>query len=287
MKIIDSDNYPASGIETLFFPGGEPHARIPKDMGDSLLYLKARTWNDVGLALVVLDALFHQSPSDVKIWVFCPYFPGARQDRSDGQTPVTSALMLDMFKHLTDMNRLYVFDAHSKATIDHVHKNFMPDELPFTLDPGTVIIAPDHGAIERANLFERSKGWGNPVVCCDKKRNFATGKFEGFTMPPLPPASGYLIVDDICDGGGTFNLLATEFEKDPMAQHAELALWVSHGIFSNPKGVGNISQTIKKIHTTDSFYRPLSVTGESDPRLTIHSLSPIIQKIKKEAESEV
>jgi hypothetical protein len=27
--IIDSDSYAASGIDTLFFPGGEPHVKLP------------------------------------------------------------------------------------------------------------------------------------------------------------------------------------------------------------------------------------------------------------------
>ncbi len=100
-------------------------------------------------------------------------------------------------------------------------------------------------------------------------------------MPPLSEPGKYLIVDDICDGGGTFNLLAQEFEKDPVANDSELHLWVSHGIFS--RGLDNISPTIKKIYTTDSFYPHISLqAGNEDPRLEVVSLQPIIQEILEE-----
>lgn len=276
MNIIDSDNYKASGIETFFFPGGEPHARIPKDFGDALLYLKARTWNDVGIAICVMDALFQQNSSP-NVILFCPYFPGARQDRTDGQTPTTAVWMWDVLTMFA--RKIYTFDAHSNVIIKLITKNYMPSDLPVIL-PGFTVIAPDHGAVDRAKDFERSHGWGRDVILCDKKRNFATGKFEGFTMPPLPHAGNYLIVDDICDGGGTFNLLAEEFEKDPFAKDSELWLWVSHGIFS--RGETNIHSAIKKIYTTDSFHRDLVASEIISPRTKTFSLQPIINKILEE-----
>ena len=55
MKIIDSDDYSAAGIETMFFPGGEPHVKVPFFSEPLLLHLKLRTWNDVGFAALLLD----------------------------------------------------------------------------------------------------------------------------------------------------------------------------------------------------------------------------------------
>jgi ribose-phosphate pyrophosphokinase len=283
MKVIDSDNYKASGIETFFFPGGEPHARIPEDFGPALLYLKARTWNDVGLALCVLNALNCQSRKNGvyhNIWLFCPYFPGARQDRSDGCTPLTTNIMIDMFYNETD--RIYTFDVHSEHTQHSVYHNFMPSDLPIKdLFPRTPrIIIPDKGAKARAEDFDSVFSSSYELIQCEKKRDFATGKFEGFTMPQLPEAAHYLIVDDICDGGGTFNLLAQEFEKNPYAVSSTLSLWVSHGIFS--RGLNNISPTIKHIYTTDSFSH-MPANPYHDPRLHVVSLQPIIDEILEEA----
>lgn len=270
MKIIDSDNYAAAGIETLFFPGGEPHARIPKDFGPALLFLKARTWNDVGVALCVLGALRNQGD---EVWLFAAYFPGARQDRTDGQTPVTAMLIYSMFEQVAD--RIYTFDAHSSVIASRVDKNFMPTDLEFSLQTNTCIIVPDAGALERCADLENSKGWGNPLTQCEKHRDFATGRFTGFKMPPLKTRGLYLIVDDICDGGGTFNLLAQEFEKDPLSKDSRLLLWVSHGIFS--KGIAAIHPRIEQIITTDSWHRP-----DNDPRVQVWPLQPIIDKIIQE-----
>lgn len=266
MKVIDSDHYGQHGIETFFFPGGEPHARVPKDFGDALLFLKARTWNDFGIGLMVMAALREQ---DGDVLVFCPYLPGARQDRTDGQTPDTATLVLRLLDDVAD--RIYTFDAHSSATIDRVHKNFMPADI---MDGGSKqpyrIICPDKGAIERALQFAEHGSTFNEIVVCDKQRDFATGRFTGFKMPPLPAVGEYVIVDDICDGGGTFNLLAEEFLRDPYGPESRLSLFVSHGIFS--KGVSNIHPKITEIFTTDSW------CNVADPRLTVLPLTYLIEK---------
>ena len=101
MIVIDSDNYDAAGIKTLFFKGGEPHAKLPIFTEDVLLFLKLRTWNDVGLAVCVIDALSRQSK--IHVYAFIPYWPGARQDRShnkkdpDDQAPCTLEIVGRMF----------------------------------------------------------------------------------------------------------------------------------------------------------------------------------------------
>jgi ribose-phosphate pyrophosphokinase len=91
-------------------------------------------------------------------------------------------------------------------------------------------------------------------------------------MPPLPKEGRYIIVDDICDGGGTFNLLAAAFKKDPLAEKSQLEMFVSHGIFS--KGIEAIDYTIEHITTTDSWCQL-----PSSNRLTVIPLSPVFPKI--------
>jgi len=283
MKVIDSDNYAESGIATFFFPGGEPHANIPRDFGPALLFLKARTWNDMGIATAVLSALRSQGET---VAVFAPYFPGARQDRTDGHTPRTFSTYYSMFAQ--NVNNLYTFDVHSDVVGRLVDKNYMPsDILSWASDPRSVfIIAPDAGAAKRAANFadhirnyagERFPGQFQ-VIQCEKKRNFSTGKFEGFTLPTLPTVGTYVVVDDICDGGGTFNLLAEEFVKDVVGQQSRLTLWVSHGIFS--KGVSALHSKYESVMTTDSWCN----LERNEERLDVISLHPIINKILEELE---
>lgn len=297
MRLIDSDDYGASGIETFFFPGGEPHARIPENFGDALLFLKPRTWNDVGVAACVLQALRYQGHSKGKhVWLFCPYFPGARQDRTDYRTPITKDIMMRILGDSID--RLYVFDMHSNtisAGRAHIEQNFMPsDMLHWVTNPfgrPLHVIAPDAGATARAqNFADHIRGYDGkrqqglvPVIQCRKKRNFATGAFEGFKLPPLPAVGHYVVVDDICDGGGTFNLLAEEFLKDPLSADSTLSLWVSHGIFS--KGVSNIHPKYRSIYTTDSWFDEVYHATDDDQRVNVVSLRPIIDKILEDEDS--
>ena len=86
MQIIDSDRYAEAGIETMFFPGGEPHVKVPWGTERVLLYLKLRTWNDVGFAALVIDAFERQGRLER---VFIPYFPAARQDKTDGRAALS------------------------------------------------------------------------------------------------------------------------------------------------------------------------------------------------------
>jgi ribose-phosphate pyrophosphokinase len=91
------------------------------------------------------------------------------------------------------------------------------------------IIAPDLGARKRAeavaNLFAL------PVYQAGKVRDFNTGNLSGFECEKLRYGR-YLIVDDICDGGGTFIGLAEHLKATQGILKHELQLWVTHGIFS-------------------------------------------------------
>lgn len=283
MKVIDSDNYADSGIQTFFFPGGEPHARIPKNFGDALLFLKARTWNDFGLGLVVLDALQQQAMKNTRVWVFAAYMPGARQDRSDGQTPNTKNLIRRTLDVVAD--QVFAFDIHSYNSWN-INNFTVADFLRIEREKGgndwsppanAYIISPDGGAAKRAQQVAVALDLTTPVLQCDKIRDFPTGAILGLTMPPLPVVGNYLIVDDICDGGWTFNKIAEAFKADPLGAESNLALWVSHGIFS--KGIGAIDETITQIGTTDSWFKDEVV----DDRLEVLSLQPIIDRILEKA----
>lgn len=269
--IIESDNYAAAGIETLFFPGGEPHAKIPPELkGDILLVLKLRTWNDTGLGACVLDALWRNRKVD-RLKVFTPYFPGARQDRSDGLSPYTLELMKDLFSLY--VTPTHVFDPHSEvltASRSLLHW-YMPSDLVYTPVEDVVgIIAPDEGALERAEDF-RAHFYPNAIlVCCNKKRDPTTGRLSGYHMPDLVKFGRYIIVDDICDGGGTFNLLADALR--PSSALCQLELFVSHGIFS--KGLDAIDPLIERITTTDSWCQL-----QSTERLRVLPLATLYPRI--------
>lgn len=270
MLLIDSDNYAAAGVETLFFPGGEPHVKVPLGSESVVLLLKLRNWNDVGFAALVVDAFQRQGRLE---HVFIPYFPAARQDKTDGR----AALSLHVMGRLFGSTPISVFDPHSSRIHEHVKigQVYMPADLAIPVRQDVVgIIAPDAGAQGRAALFQQRLYPQADLILATKKRDPHTGALSNYQLPQLRRAGRYIIVDDICDGGGTFNLLAEEFVKRAAAlpSPSHLELFVSHGIFS--KGLGALSPTICAITTTDSWCR-----RAQSGRLTVVPLVDIVRRV--------
>lgn len=89
----------------------------------------------------------------------------------------------------------------------------------------------------------------------EKHRNPDTGKLDGFSCEPLPETGRFLVVDDICDGGGTFMGLAgsTGLPKE------RLGLWVSHGVFSGR--APQLAEHFGEIVTSDSYPAQNPVEG--------------------------
>jgi ribose-phosphate pyrophosphokinase len=72
-----------------------------------------------------------------------------------------------------------------------------------------------------------------------------------------------IIIDDICDGGGTFNLIASQIQPD------HLTLMVTHGLFT--KGFKQLNQNFHEIVTTDSYGH----TWPNEKRVTQYKLSSL------------
>lgn len=272
MHIIDSDNYAASGITTMFFPGGEPHVKFEKHIKDDVLFFgKLRTWNDVGLAACVLNTLAGPGRDEFNIRAFIPYFPGARQDKVTGLAPFTVGLTTDL---LDVYAPLYILDPHSpelRQCLDFTQFGLTDLVVPVHWDVQG-IIAPDDGAVDRARRFRDKFYPGVPLIKCTKRRDSFTGALSGYYCPQLPERGGrYIVVDDICDGGGTFNLLAEAFDKAMPYLYA-LELVVSHGIFS--KGLHAISPIYSRITTTNSWCKL-----QSGGRLTVLPIEQLFARI--------
>lgn len=269
IQVINNDNLAEWGIETLFFPGGEPHVKVPElPKSKLLLWLKLRTWNDVGIGAMLMSAVEQQAQA--RMSVFMPYFPGARQDKKTGNEPFA----VDVMARLFGCAGIVICDPHSTVTtacllnhVSHYH-NIMPWNLPIDTSGICGVIAPDLGAKGRATGFRNVRCPHKTLVQCYKKRDSSTGMISHYEVSNLPETGKYLIVDDVCDGGLTFNMLCEALRKSPSAKNCTFELLVSHGIFS--KGLDNIDPMISKITTTDSW----CVLPPSE-RLTVISLLPL------------
>ncbi len=256
---LDSTFFPVEGPRIAFdaftFHGGEPHIKIHEaiDAEDEVMITaRLKSFNDVGFLCISVDALRRMGVK--KIQAYIPYFPAARQDRVmiPGE-PLSVKVYADIINVLS-LDQVYVFDAHSEVTPAVLNNctvianhQFIKDVLS-DIDEDCLLISPDGGALKKIYKVATYLG-GKEVIECSKSRNVATGALSGFKVYADDlQGKSCLIVDDICDGGGTFLGLAEALK----AKNAgKIYLAISHGIFS--KGTALFKPHFEKIYTTNSF----------------------------------
>lgn len=228
------------------FPGGEYHLKDvdPDEKSAGAVLYGSDTAELVQLGLWA-DAI-HQLGQ--KAIAYIPYFPAARADRG---VPFGGKIYADLVNGF-NLDEVVIFDPHSPVIVELLNNVRVVDSAALVAHAvGDVeaagyvgVIAPDKGAVPRAQ--RAADALGLPLFKATKERDFETGKLLKFEVEELPAEGRLLIVDDICDGGGTFLGLAdvTGLPKE------RLSLWVSHGIFSGRANL--LTEKFSRIYTTDS-----------------------------------
>lgn len=239
-------------ITPFTYPGGEIDLKIPRDTphgGEWIAYLQGADPADLITLPLWADAAYRYAARPV---LLLPYLPAARSDRG---APTGASAYTDLIKALR-LDTLVYLDPHSDVMpglLQHAApRTIQVDLLSVVLDSiGRVdryagVIAPDHGATGRASLI--ADALGIPLYRAAKHRDFETGKLTTFSCEELPEQGRFLVVDDICDGGGTFMGLAAATGLGP----DRLDLWVTHGIFSGKAHL--LREHYERIYTTDSHH---------------------------------
>ncbi|RZS93202.1 ribose-phosphate diphosphokinase [Aquimarina brevivitae] len=239
-------------FEAFTFNGGEPHIKILEPISDQITIThRINSFEDLGFILVATDALKRMGVKVIKL--FIPYFPAARQDRvMVAGEPLSVKVYADII-NAQQYNEVIIFDPHSEVTPALLNNVSVVNNYAFvkkcleTIEGDVVLIAPDGGALKKIYKVAEYLG-GIEVVECSKKRDVRTGQLSGFRVYEEDLSGKHcVIVDDICDGGGTFLGLAQAL-KDKNA--AKLSLVVSHGIFS--KGFKELTTAFDQVFTTNS-----------------------------------
>ncbi|GLR16033.1 ribose-phosphate diphosphokinase [Portibacter lacus] len=242
-------------FEAFTFHGGEPHIKIKSDLTKVeavTISHRIQSFNDMGLFLVAVDALRRMGVKNISAYI--PYFPAARQDRVmiPGEA-LSVKVYADLF-NAVKLNEITVFDPHSEVTpavLDHcnaIDNHSFIKEVLTDLSDDVILISPDGGALKKIYKLA-AKLQDYDVVECSKSRDVKTGKLSGFQVYHEDlEGRDCLIVDDICDGGGTFMGLAGALKEK---NAGKLYLAVSHGIFS--KGTEKLNEVFDGIYCTNSF----------------------------------
>lgn len=236
-------------LDLFTFPGGEEHLRRVKDgpVPEVAMITGSASIAEDLVALSLWADFVRAEGGTPRAHI--AYLPAARADRG---APFGAAVYAD-FINAAGLEEVVVFDPHSVVAPSCV-KNVRVVEptaaiVASALAPTRAVgfsgvIAPDKGAVDRAQRVADAAGL--PLFRADKTRDFDTGQITGFSIEELPREGKLLVVDDICDGGGTFRALAAESGVGP----ERLELWVSHGIFSGK--AFDLHLSYSRIWTTDS-----------------------------------
>ena len=266
MNTINLINPEISTIQfkTLFFPDGQPHIKIDaagcialNKKEPVVVITRISSANDLLMVLLVKNTLdnlgFEQAALQVS------YLMAARMDRImlEGE-PFSLAVVAGLLNQ-AGFYKVEIFDPHSQVSTTSINNavaitnhQFVRDVLAHyrnnsTDDSSTfALISPDAGALKKIHAVAAATG-GVPVVECKKKRDVRTGALSGFTVF-AEDLSGKtcFIIDDICDGGGTFTGVAAALKE----LHAgKIILAVSHGIFSK----GFDLEHVDEIYCTNSY----------------------------------
>lgn len=259
MKLLNLDPHfsplgTSVDFEKFTFAGGEPHIKIKEDLSETkelMITHRVQSFSDLGEIFVATDALRRLGVQEISLLI--PYFPGARQDRLmvNGE-PLTVKVYADLINTLR-FTKVIVLDPHSDVTpvlIDNVqvasNSRFVSEVLSEYTDYH--LVAPDAGALKQIHNLALSLQ-APSVVACGKTRNVSTGALDRFQVF-VEDLGGKtcVVVDDICDGGGTFLGIARELKRK---NAGKLILIVTHGIFS--KGSDELAEFYDQIICTDAF----------------------------------
>ena len=244
------------------YPDGAIKVLYDYEVGNEVTIEAHITDNDglIGLFLIT-DALRRLGVE--KINLFIPYVPYCRQDRicNEGES-LSSKVIADLI-NLQNYNYVTTFDAHSNVIVGMLNKcnNISNCEKIFNImanliDAGNFhrihLIAPDLGAVKKLKeLISYIEDKTNILLkysVFDKKRDTTNGKLSNVKLMGTSLFADddiIFVVDDICDGGGTFLLVHEILEsylKDLDIMAHSINLIVSHGLYTNKDNLTKLNE---------------------------------------------
>lgn len=260
------------------FPDGQQSIEIisqdPMDFYDMSVQItngveircRMNSFKDVELIVLANQALKNLGVKKIQLYV--PYFLGARSDRKFVRGSVNYIKdVIAPIINLQGFDKVTVVDPHSdvlEACLNNFEKktnvelvrlslfNYWTETNQIVSDMSKIVfVSPDAGALKKVYTVADFYQSNNDILVCSKYRD-ADGKLSRTSVPLTDDMldKDLFIIDDICDGGGTFINLAKEIKSNEKFT-GKIYLIVTHGIFS--RGFDDLSQYFEKIYTTNSI----------------------------------
>src|ERR687885_1563251 len=234
--------------------------------------------------LVMIDA-FRRSSAE-RITAVIPYYGYGRSDKKDRpRVPISAKLVANLIT-VAGANRLLTMDLHAAQIqgffdipVDHLYA--APVFIGYYQEhplPNLTVVAPDTGGAERARAY--AKRLDAELALCDKRREKAN---EAEVMNVVGDVRGRncLIVDDMCDTGGSLSKVAAAL-RDAGAERIHACF--THPVFSG-KAVELLRESdIEKVIVTNTI--PLDERICRQSNIKVLSIAPLLAKAIKSIHEE-
>jgi ribose-phosphate pyrophosphokinase len=234
--------------------------------------------------LVMLDA-FRRSSAE-RITAVIPYYGYARSDKKDRpRVPVAAKLAANLIA-TAGADRVLTMDLHAAQIqgffdipVDHLFAApvfigyYQANPLP-----NLTVVAPDTGGAERARAY--AKRLDAELALCDKRREKAN---EAEVMNVVGDVRGRncLIVDDMCDTGGSLTKVAKALRE---AGAEKIHACFTHAVLSGKACEKLVSSEIEQVVTTNTI--PMNGRECRLENGKVLSIAPLLAKAIKSIHEE-
>lgn len=232
------------------FPDGEKHLKLATiNRKDSVEVICRITCSDDLFILMQLSDILNRQEVNVES-LNIRYLMGMRCDRLFSlDESFTLKIVTDVINSF-HAGEVHIIEPHSDCTgrlIKECYEEYPMYNMVDQMLEDYVICYPDKGAQERYS-YNCSQ-----YICCEKQRDITTGNLLQFSIAKskVEPCPGKIVVvDDLCDGGGTFlgiaELLKNTFNPE------SLVLVITHAV--QLEGLKRVAEVYDQVYITNSYY---------------------------------
>lgn len=259
MQIINLINKDKGNIvyDIINFSDGEKHIKFITEINrkDSVKVICRITSMDELFILMQVGDILNRM--EVEWALVITYLMGMRMDRVMSFNEAFSLKIVA--KTINDMHpdAVFVVEPHSDRTLKLINNstplmNHFAEAAMTDPEHNYMIVFPDAGAKLRYGEALENKV---PMMTCHKKRDPATGKLSGFgidnpeVLNEYPECNAFFVIDDLCDGGGTFCGIADQLKELRPNFHRTLA--ITHAVAA--RGIYKVMDYYNDLFITNSY----------------------------------
>jgi len=253
------------------FPDGQLQVIFHKNDIDQVLtnhlFIEASCYTPE-LLHILEQILFLLTKKGCTMSIKVQYLYGARSDKDESEEFYTcnvSELAIETIGNYSKYGFNYL------APHCAMHSDNTDFSLPEAMDMSkyNCILFPDKSANLRYK--KTTDVFNYPYIIASKRRDQDSGKIVSYEVPELsPPHNRVLVIDDLCDYGTTFKLLA-----ENLGDNVKKDLFIHHGVFTE-NAPSRLLEHYENIHVTNSLPFPemwkQQLSQEQKDRLHIHNV---------------